>query len=106
MHTCDRDPSTCVQCELERKYGDRGKRELARKINTAKKETGTIQIQGQLEIDIERGVIYFHPSEGPLAGCTLLRISGLPTPIQPEGLIDINASTPGIVAYNYSVQRG
>lgn len=50
-------------------------------------------IQGQLEIDIERGVIYFHPSEGPLKGGSLLRICSLPVPIRTDGLIDINAST-------------
>lgn len=55
-------------------------------------------IEGQLEIDVERGVIYFHAAEGPLKDCSLLRISGLPTPIKTDGLIDINASTPGIVA--------
>lgn len=47
--------------------------------------------QGELEIDAERGVIYFHSSK---SGATLLRICCLPSPIpnpekdisEPEGL--------------------
>lgn len=38
---------------------------------------------GELEVDAERGVIYFHDTEH--GGLTLLRIQGLPTPIpKPE----------------------
>lgn len=40
-----------------------------------------MKIQGELQIDEERGVIYFTPTEGPKAGATLLRICRLPTPI-------------------------
>lgn len=35
-------------------------------------------IKGELEIDAERGVIYFHAAEGPRAGTSMLRICGLP----------------------------
>lgn len=48
---------------------------------------GTIKVFGQLEIDTERGVIYFHSAN---TGQTLLRICRLPTPIpHPPTLIDI-----------------
>ncbi len=47
----------------------------------------TKKIAGQLEIDAERGVIYFHSAE---TGITALRISGLPTPIPVDGdLLDL-----------------
>jgi hypothetical protein len=40
---------------------------------------------GQLEVDEERGVIYFHSNEG----LTLLRIQRLPTPIPAlPGIVD------------------
>lgn len=38
----------------------------------------TVKIKGELEVDTERGVIYFHSNE---TGTTVLRISALPTPI-------------------------
>lgn len=38
---------------------------------------GTKQFQGVLEVDTDRGVIYFHHE----TGTTLLRLSSLPTPI-------------------------
>lgn len=37
----------------------------------------TKKINGELELDLERGVIYFHSSE---TGCTVLRICGLQFP--------------------------
>lgn len=47
---------------------------------------------GQLEIDAERGVIYFHANNQEVAkkfgSVTLLRICQLPTPI-PERAIDL-----------------
>ena len=46
----------------------------------------TTKISGQLEIDHDRGVIYFH--SGTL-GITLLRICRLPTPIPKGSMIDI-----------------
>ncbi len=51
----------------------------------------SLKIQGELEIDQERGVIWFHSTE---VGCTLLRICRLPKPIpdptEPDfGLLDI-----------------
>lgn len=52
----------------------------------------TTKIEGQLEIDHDRGVIYFHTSDPEMAekfqGITLLRICNLPKPI-PERAIDI-----------------
>ncbi len=46
----------------------------------------TIQIDGQLEIDQERGVIYFHSA---ITGTTLLRICSLPKPIpDPRWIIE------------------
>lgn len=46
-------------------------------------------INGQLEIDSDRGVIYFHSEEGR----TILRICSLPKPIPdvelPERMLDI-----------------
>ena len=49
----------------------------------------TVKIAGQLEIDKERGVIYFHSGE---TGITLLRVCNLPRPIRMAGgLIDIIA---------------
>ena len=58
----------------------------------------SIKIDGELEIDQDRGVIYFHSSKG----ITLLRICNLPRPIpEPnEEALDIthmfNASWRGI----------
>lgn len=46
---------------------------------------GTKHIMGELEIDPERGVIYFHAANGR----TLLRICQLPTPI-PLRALDIS----------------
>lgn len=37
----------------------------------------TLKLDGQLEIDTERGVIYFHAAQG----FTMLRICRLPAPI-------------------------
>lgn len=37
----------------------------------------TLEIEGTLEIDQDRGVIYFHTKEG----ITLMRMCSLPTPI-------------------------
>ena len=53
----------------------------------------TTKYDGQLEIDAERGVIYFHVY-GPLAAerigsVTLLRICQLPTPIPTDTQIDV-----------------
>ena len=58
----------------------------------------TISIDGTLEIDQHRGVIYFHANEG----YTLLRICSLPKPIpapivqDEEGLV----LSPGNARYN------
>ena len=45
----------------------------------------TEKIEGQLEIDSERGFIYFHSNK---TGGTILRICNLPTPI-PDQWLDI-----------------
>jgi hypothetical protein len=37
-----------------------------------------VVFDGQLEIDVDRGVIYFHSAQG----MTLLRMQGLPAPIR------------------------
>lgn len=51
-----------------------------------------IRVKGELEIDTDRGVIYFHTSNKKMVkkfgGVTLLRICGLPRPI-PEKELDI-----------------
>jgi hypothetical protein len=47
-------------------------------------------ISGQLEIDHDRGVIYFHANNPSLAGAvTMLRICQLPTPIPKRKALDI-----------------
>lgn len=56
----------------------------------------TISIPGIMEIDTERGVIYFHSSE---KGHSALRICGLPTPIPDPSeygeMLDITVTPPG-----------
>jgi hypothetical protein len=49
----------------------------------------TISIEGELEIDQERGVIYFHSFN---SGTTLLRICQLPKPIPDPRWIITNGS--------------
>lgn len=53
----------------------------------------TYTIRGQLEIDAERGVIYFHTTDPAaamrLGGITMLRICSLPTPIPTSQMLDI-----------------
>ena len=53
----------------------------------------TTKIEGQLEIDSSRGVIYFHTSDKDVAdkihGVTVLRICQLPTPIPDNQMLDI-----------------
>ena len=50
-------------------------------------------VQGWLEVDHDRGVIYFHLSSKEditkLQAITLLRIQGISRPIPEKGLIDI-----------------
>lgn len=58
----------------------------------------TETISGQLEIDVDRGVIYFHSDEG----MTKLRIAGLPTPIDPnEYMIDIGIPQTPTISCNW-----
>ncbi len=53
----------------------------------------TSTIKGQLEIDHERGVIYFHISDleaaKEIGAITLLRICSLPVPIPKHGSLNI-----------------
>ncbi len=51
----------------------------------------TVTIKGELEIDQERGVIYFHAYEGNLKGLSQLRISQLPTPVPTRRFLDISS---------------
>lgn len=48
------------------------------------------KIKGTLEIDVERGVVYFHADELQSYGLTPLRIQGLITPIDIRRMIDLN----------------
>ena len=48
----------------------------------------TSKIEGQLEIDHQRGVIYFHAKK---TGSTLLRICSLPKPIPQDRHLDVTA---------------
>jgi hypothetical protein len=47
------------------------------------------KIKGELEIDSERGVIYFHAMQGQFKGVTLMRICRLPAPIPVDKQLDI-----------------
>ena len=52
----------------------------------------TIKHTGQLEVDHERGVVYFHSDDeltGKLGIVTLLRICQLPKPIPRDTALDI-----------------
>ena len=49
----------------------------------------TTKLPAEIEIDHDRGVIYIHVVEGPLAGSTILRICNLPTPIPSDRQLDI-----------------
>lgn len=60
----------------------------------------SVLINGQLEIDSERGVVYFHASEGDLAGGTVLRINSLPTPIPLDRQLDITPEGRSVVNWN------
>jgi len=52
-------------------------------LSTKKEQRTTISIKGELEIDQERGVIYFHSYE---EGITKLRICNLPFPISEQAI--------------------
>lgn len=51
------------------------------------------KIKGELEIDRERGVIYFHTSDAKTAkqygGITILRICNLPKTLRSNQMLDI-----------------
>jgi hypothetical protein len=53
------------------------------------------RIKCELEIDHDRGVIYVHTLEGPLAGVTVLRVCNLdkPIPRNAKTQIDVKADT-------------
>lgn len=59
-------------------------------MSLSKRNKMTTFIAGQLEIDYERGVIYFHPHDNPQ---TLLRICRLPKPISSQDFLDITHMT-------------
>jgi hypothetical protein len=46
-------------------------------LNQVKQNTNTIKLDGQLEIDVDRGVLYFHSN---VTGTSTLRICGLNIP--------------------------
>ena len=45
---------------------------------------------GVLEIDTNRGVIYFTPTEGEMIGQTVLRVCNVPTYLVNQEVIDIS----------------
>lgn len=53
----------------------------------------TIRLRGELEIDQQRGVVYFHVKSSMIAekykALTILRIQGLPAPIPDYQQLDI-----------------
>lgn len=54
---------------------------------------GTTKIEGTLEIDRNRGVIYFHTTDptvcNALGTITVLRICSLPKPIPSDRMLDV-----------------
>jgi len=62
----------------------------------------TRTIRGELEIDSDRGVIYFHTEDEKIieqyGSVSILRICRIPTPI-PERAIDITLINPSMVMY-------
>lgn len=52
------------------------------------------QVKGMLEVDTDRGTIYFHTEDG----ITFLRIGHLPTPILVDQMIDV-VYVKGTVSY-------
>jgi len=60
--------------------------------NPSKKEiVPSVQIKGHLQIDINRGVVYFHSNT---TGATVLRVSGLDIP-ENVSSIDVSANDEG-----------
>ena len=64
----------------------------------------TTKIHGQLEIDYDRGVIYFHADDGvaisQFGAVSILRICGL-YPMLPGAIdITIRATEPSIIGYS------
>ena len=55
----------------------------------------TTKIKGQLEIDNQKGIIYFHANERKTAGSILLRIRRLPIPIPSDIMLDITMGVGG-----------
>lgn len=63
----------------------------------------TIIFDGRLEIDQNRGVIYFHSEE---TGTTILRLSNLPHPIPDENLSVTMIDVAHMHGVNYLPQGG
>jgi len=65
-----------------------------------------LEIDGVLEIDEGRGVIYFHTTNPAMAdkfgGTTILRICSLPKPIKTTTMIDVTH----MVGTNWSIPNG
>ena len=66
-------------------YAAKGSGRLKGKTLSLKYSGAPMTIDGQLEIDTQRGVIYFHSNDG----ITVLRICSLPKPIPAGEQLDI-----------------
>lgn len=61
---------------------------------------------GVLELDHERGVLYFTPTDGPMAGMTLLRICQLaPRPVVEFPQIDVTVGQPKVSIVSAPITR-
>lgn len=59
---------------------------------SASKQPQYVMVDGRLEIDYSRGVIYFIPTDDhPLRGCCLLRVYGVTFPIDRDKMIEVEA---------------
>lgn len=65
-------------------------------------------IQGELEMDHNRGVVYFHAKDGPQAGITIVRVSGLEN-LVPGSIVDVGGGKatviPGPPVLRYAIER-
>ena len=68
------------------------------RMRAMRKPEGTVTelVRGYLEIDSDRGVIYFHTDDKEVAervgGITVLRICRLPTPVPLDKMLDVTLS--------------
>jgi hypothetical protein len=93
-----RDEICCLTKQLRAKKDTAGRSNIKRRIQRrvhAIERLERLNLErvtrhtGQLEIDHDRGVIYFHAATGKLAGATLLRICSLPKPIPRDKQLDV-----------------